>query len=81
MEFVFETRTSMKSFANSFSNGSILWTLEGTPKSDLFFKGLSFRHFFQDLKAHLNSVFPMTFQNYVRATLEYNRTSNIMESQ
>lgn len=37
MEFVFETRTSMKSFANSFSKGSILWTLEGTPQKDLLF--------------------------------------------
>jgi len=51
MEFVFETRTTMKSFANSLSK-------------DLFFKGLSFRHIFQDLKTHLKSVFQMTFQKH-----------------
>ena len=38
MDFVFETRTSMKSFANSLSNGSILWTLEGTPEKGSFFQ-------------------------------------------
>jgi hypothetical protein len=37
MDFGFETRTSMKSFANSLSNGSILWTLEGTPKKRVHF--------------------------------------------
>jgi hypothetical protein len=37
MDFGFETRTTMKSFANSLSNGSILWTLEGTPKKRVHF--------------------------------------------
>jgi hypothetical protein len=75
----------MKKFANSLfkdpqKTGPFYGPWKGPPKKGSKkgpLCGLSFRHFFGNLKAHLKLV----FQIYVRTTLEYNRTPIIMESQ